>query len=131
MQQTYKDRLNLNQTQLRWMNEYAHLYCEAQHKLYAELAKGKLASDIKSEFSREYGLTSRQFNAMSIEFGGKIASTVELIKLNKQDIKTNINKTVKAIASAAKLLKEKARALIKSNENKINFSEEQKKKNSE
>ena len=68
---------------------------------------------------------------MSIEFGGKIASTVELIKLNKQDIKTNINKTVKAIASAAKLLKEKARALIKSNENKINFSEEQKKKNSE
>ena len=131
MQQTYQDRLNLNQTQLRWMNECAHLYCGAQHKLYAELAKGKSAAEIKPKFSRENGLTSRQFNAISIELGGKIASTVELIKLNKQDIKTNINKTVKAIASAAKLLKEKARALIKSNENKINFSEEQKKKNSE
>ena len=67
---------------------------------------------------------------MSIEFGGKIASTVELIKLNKQDIKTNINKTVKAIASAAKSLKEKAKALLTSNENKVGFSEEQKKENS-
>ena len=130
MQQTFQDRLKLDQTQSRWMNEYANLYCGAQHKLYAEIAKGKSAAEIKPEFSRENGLTSRQFNAMSIELGGKIDSTIELLKLNKQDIKDNIKKIGKAISSAAKSLKEKAKALITSNENKVGFTEEQKKENS-
>jgi len=130
MQQTFQDRLKLDQTQSRWMNEYANLYCGAQHKLYAEIAKGKSAAEIKPEFSRENGLTSRQFNAMSIELGGKIDSTIELLKLNKQDIKDNIKKIGKAISSAAKSLKEKAKALLTSNANKVGFSEEQKQENS-
>ena len=130
MQQTYQDRLRLDQTQVRWMNEYANLYCGAQHKLYAELAKGKSAAEIKPEFSRENGLTSRQFNAMSIELAGKIDSTIELLNRNKQDIKDNIKKIGKAISSAAKSLKEKDKALLTSNANKVGFSEEQKKENS-
>lgn len=130
MQQTYQDRLELDQTQLRWMNEYTDLYCGLQHKLYSRLAKGESAFKIKSEFSRENGLTSRQFNAMSIELDGKIKSTFELLKNNKHDIESNIKKTVKAVATAAKTLKEKLQALFKSNENKANFSDAQKTENS-
>lgn len=130
MQQTYQDRLNLDQTQSRWMNEYADLYCGLQHKLYAKLANGESAIKIKSEFSRENGLTSRQFNAMSIELDGKIKSTVELLKNNKHDIESNIKKVAKAVATTAKSLKEKLIALFKSNENKANFSDAQKTENS-
>ena len=113
MQQTYQDRLELNRVQTHWMNQFADLYSGLQRDLYARIAKGESPAQIKPEFCAVNEISSRQFNAISIELSGKIASTVELLKLNKHEIEANIKKATAAIATAAKAIKSKNKSLEK------------------
>lgn len=106
MQQTYQDRLNLDATQKRWLDAFGSLYGQLQRKLYAHAAKGEKLSDLKSAFSFTHGISARQFNAMRIELEGKIAGTVELLKVRKKDLSNSIKKTTNTISKIDKSIKE-------------------------
>lgn len=110
MQQTYQDRLDLTPVQQRWFGAFGALYGTAQRKLYAQVAKGEVAMDLKVKFCNDYGLSARQFNALRIELAGKIDSTVELLKTRKKDLKNGIASTIKSIARLTKAIKEQKSA---------------------
>jgi IS605 OrfB family transposase len=102
MQQTYQDRLDLTPMQQRWLDAFGALYGTTQRKLYAQVAKGEVAMDLKVRFCNDYGLSARQFNALRIELAGKIDSTIELLKVRKTDLKSGIKATLKSIAKISK-----------------------------
>ena len=105
MQQTYQDRLILDATQTRWLDTFGGLYGQLQRKLYSHAAKGENLSDLKSAFSATHGISARQFNAMRMELEGKIAGTVELLKVRKKDLSNSIKKTISKIAAIEKSIK--------------------------
>lgn len=74
---TYQTRLELDDRGRRLLDDYAALYGRAERKLFAAFAAGAAIDKLKSEFLREFGLTARQFNAISAGLKGKIASIKE------------------------------------------------------
>lgn len=89
---------------VRWLDAFGALYGKLQRKLYALIAKGENASALKVEFSAEFGLSARQFNAMRIELQGKIVSTVELLKLRKKELQGGIGSIKRSIKKIEKAL---------------------------
>lgn len=102
MQQTYQDRLSLDAEQQRWLGACGELYGRLQRTLYASIAKGENASRIKPEFCAVHGLSARQFNAMRLELEGKISGTVELLKLRKKELKSDVQSVTRSIANLEK-----------------------------
>ena len=98
MQQTYQDRLALDASQQRWLGAFGELYGRLQRTLYASIARGENASQLKPQFCAEHGLSARQFNAMRLELEGKISGTVELLKLRKKELKGDVQSVTRSIA---------------------------------
>ena len=72
---TYQTRLNLSSEQAAVLDAYADLHSKAQRSLFAALQAGQRSlNELKREFTRQFGLTSRQFNALRIELEGKMES---------------------------------------------------------
>jgi len=73
-----------------WILEYSALMAQVEHKLFAELCKGKQAGALKSSYLIQYGITARQFNAIRVKLEGKIDSIQQrrkqLIEEKKQQI---------------------------------------------
>jgi len=74
---TYQARLELDAHGERALNAYAQVYGRAERKLFAAVAAGASIDKLKSAFITEFGLTARQFNAISAGLKGKIASIKE------------------------------------------------------
>ena len=94
----------------------AALLSRAERCLWAEMAKGRKPNDCKSEFLRRFGITARQFNALSVAAKGKASSLKEIGKLRLRELDSRIKATLKTIrklekrkASAAKLHQKKRR----------------------
>ena len=98
MQQTYQDRLALDASQQRWLGAFGELYGRLQRTLYASIAQGENASQLKPAFCAEHGLSARQFNAMRLELEGKISGTAELLKLRKKELKGDVQSAMRSIA---------------------------------
>lgn len=97
MQATYQDRLQLTDANLRWMGAFGQLHGELERILYARIARGDNPLKIKKAFCAEFGITSRQYNALRLMLEGKISSTVELLKLNQSELSVHIASTIKSI----------------------------------
>ena len=69
----------------------ATLLSRVQHNLYADLCKGKTASELKSPYLQIYKITARHFNAIRVQLEGKIASITEIQKLQIKDDKQRIS----------------------------------------
>lgn len=102
MQQTYQDRLSLDADQQRWMGAFGELYGRLQRTLYASIARGKNASQLKPAFCLEHGLSARQFNALRLELEGKISGTVELLKLRKKELKGDVQSVTRSTSKLEK-----------------------------
>ncbi len=74
---TYQARVDLDAHGERALDAYAQLFCSAERKLFAAFAAGASIDKVKSEFITEFGLTARQFNAISAGLKGKIAGIKE------------------------------------------------------
>jgi IS605 OrfB family transposase len=98
MQQTYQTRLTLDNAQQRWLGEFAQHYGRVQRILYAHVAKGERANELKTTFCAVHGLSARHFNAMRIELDGKLAATVELLKARKKDLQQKIAGARRAVS---------------------------------
>jgi IS605 OrfB family transposase len=96
-------------------SEYANLMGHAERSLFADLAAGKKANDLKSPYLVQFGLTARQFNAVRVNLEGKISSIRErsrlLIARKKETVEALKTKIAKL--KNKKILHEKKRRLAR------------------
>ena len=71
---TYQTRLEVNESAMAILDEYAKLANLVERSLYAQVAKGKTSASCKNEFLKRFGVTARQFNACRVNLEGKIAA---------------------------------------------------------
>ena len=74
---TYQARLIVDPAIEAALSAYARLFGHAERCLFAATARGHDADKIKPAFSRQHGLTARQYNAVSAGLKGKVASIKE------------------------------------------------------
>ena len=53
---------------------YAELYGQVERKLFAEVAAGRSAAPLKSDYIREHGIPARLFNAVRVSLDGKVSA---------------------------------------------------------
>ncbi|MES2273286.1 MAG: transposase [Chlamydiota bacterium] len=93
--------------------EYSILMAQVEHKLFADLSKGKESGSLKSSYLVKYGITARQFNATRVNLEGKIDSIkqrqTQLIEEKKQQIEALEKKLIRL--KNKKVLHQKKRRL--------------------
>ena len=113
---TYQGRPVLNGAQTVFLDSYARHYNHVERNLYADMRRhGRSAVSFKNEYLVRFGITARQFNAISRNLEGKIASVKELLPQHKQEIETRIARAKRVlgkIRSPFKLHQKKRRLHI-------------------
>ena len=56
------------------LSAYAELYGKIQRKLFADVAAGRSAVLLKSEYIKEHGIPARLFNGVRVSLDGKVSS---------------------------------------------------------
>ena len=111
-QRTYQSRIAPLPEEENLLGAYAGLFGKAQRTLFAKLQAGRDVVSLKRQFLPEFGVSARQFNAMSAELKGKISSIKErragLIKEAEQRI-ARAKTVLKKIASSEKRHNKKRR----------------------
>jgi len=98
MIRTVQTRLALDPDAAGRFDDYAALYGKAERALFAEVAKGGHLDQLKAGFSAQFGLTARQYNALSSSIKGKIKSLVEIRKRRIADIEDHRSRLERLIA---------------------------------
>ena len=83
------------------LSAYAALYGRVQRKLFAEVAAGRSATALKSEYLRRYGIPARLFNGVRVSLEGKVASVKEQQKLQLDSLGRRMARAERQIADAA------------------------------
>ena len=87
------------------LSAYASLMAVVEHKLFADLCKGKDSSSLKSAYLTQHGITARQFNASRVKVEGKRDSIKQrqkqLIEEKKHQIEAIQTKLIKLKNKAA------------------------------
>jgi IS605 OrfB family transposase len=105
---TYQTRLSIQNTEAEILLECAQLLSNIERKLFADISAGKKAADLKSQYLQTYKITARQFNALSVQLEGKIASI-------KERLAGQIIETEQKIASVKKRVEKLKKADSHSN----------------
>src|ERR1039457_3819829 len=75
---TYQARPVLLAGQAAMLDAYAELVGRAERSLFAALCAGKRTlNELKRDFQRQFGISTRQFNALRVGLEGRIASIKE------------------------------------------------------
>ena len=74
---TYQSRIFVSPEGDALLSSYALLFGKAEKTLFAKLESGKNLTPLKREFIKQFGLTARQFNAISASLNGRLASIKE------------------------------------------------------
>ena len=96
---TYQTRIEVDEHLDACLSSCAALMSKVEHKLFAEICRGKDPNKLKSAYLLAYGITARQFNAINIYLKGKISSIQSLMKLHATELKGRIKKTQNCIKS--------------------------------
>ncbi len=83
------------------LSAYALLYGRIERKLFAEIAAGRSATALKSEYLERYRIPARMFNSVRVSLEGKIASVREGQKLRLDHLARRIARAERQIAVAA------------------------------
>ena len=83
------------------LSAYAALYGRVERKLFAEVAAGRSASSLKSEYLQRYGIPARMFNGVRVSLEGKVASVREQQKLQLDSLGRRLARAERQIADAA------------------------------
>ena len=59
------------------LSAYGELYGRVERHLFAEVAAGRSAAALKSEYLKRYGIPARMFNGVRVSLEGKVASVRE------------------------------------------------------
>ena len=82
------------------LSAYAELYGRVERKLFAEVAAGKTATSLKSEYLKRHGIPARMFNGVRVSLEGKISSVKEQQKLRLDGLSRQIARAQRQIADA-------------------------------
>src|ERR1700722_18341749 len=74
---TYESRPVMADSSSAILLECAAIFSQIERQLFADIARGKKATDLKSEYIKKYQITARHFNAIRVQVEGKIASIKE------------------------------------------------------
>ena len=83
------------------LSAYAELYGRVERKLFAEVAAGRTAASLKSEYLKRYGIPARMFNGVRVSLEGKVASVREQQKRRLDSLGRRIARAQRQIAGAA------------------------------
>ena len=97
------------------LSVYASLMAHIEHCLFADIAAGKIAKDLKSSYLTHFHITARQFNAIRVKLEGKIDSILQLQALRIETKKHQIRALEEKITHLKnkKILHQKKRRLAK------------------
>jgi hypothetical protein len=101
---TYHTRVSVTPEQDQMLRGYTSLFGRVERTLYADMQKGKDASELKSAYLARFEITARQFNAVRIQLQGKVKAMREQLPGLIDNLKTRIRKAKKTIAKLAKLI---------------------------
>lgn len=96
MLQTYQTKLSTICTNNEWttdmyLSEFANFFGTLERKLFLKThIQGVASSSLKMAFSKEYGITSRQFNSLRMQLAGKVSSVLEKRKLDIQELEAKM-----------------------------------------
>ena len=68
----------------------AELYGRVERKLFAEVAAGRSATSLKSDYLQQHGIPARMFNAVRVSLEGKVASVKEQQKRRVDSLQRRI-----------------------------------------
>ena len=83
------------------LSAYGELYGRVERRLFAEVAAGRSAASLKSEYLKRYSIPARMFNAVRVSLEGKVASVKEQQKLRVDSLGRRIARAEVQIADAA------------------------------
>ena len=103
---TYQTRISVYEGMKRRdgdaaLSACAELYGRVQRKLFAELAAGCLATSLKSDYLKRYGIPARMFNGVRVSVEGKVVSVKEQQRLRFDSLQRRIARAERQIADAA------------------------------
>ena len=99
---TYHTRLPVNEEALECLSQCAAHISQVERSLFADIAAGHRAVDLKKQYLKRFQITARQFNACRIQVEGKIAS-----------IKAKLPEQIKSLKEKIKFLKKHVKNLSK------------------
>lgn len=103
---TYQTHVQLDEGGEAALAKAAEHLSLVERFLFADYARGKDISLLKSEYLQKHGITARQFNAIRLQLEGKIESIVKLRDEQIARLPSEIEKVKKLIVSLKKKNKE-------------------------
>ena len=79
---------------------YAELYGQVERKLFAEVAAGRSAAPLKSDYIREHGIPARLFNAVRVSLDGKVSAVRAAQRLRVDSLERRIAPGERQVAKA-------------------------------
>jgi IS605 OrfB family transposase len=129
---TFETRVKIDYLADEVLHACAHQFAHVQHRLFADIASGKKAGELKNDYLACYEITARQFNAIRVQVEGKIASIKKLRPIHIAEAKerissltTKIKKLIKTKASP-QIIHQKKRRLNKLKQNLQQLQEDHK-----
>src|SRR6267154_248836 len=101
------------------LSSYASLVAHVEHSLFASIAAGKTAGDLKSSYLTSFGITARQFNAIRVNVEGKIDAIKEQVSnriKTKKDQIESLEKAIPRLKNRKKLHQKKRRINLLKNQ---------------
>lgn len=97
---TFETRIQIDQTTDTILNRCAELFAHIEHRLFADIASGKTAGELKNDYLVCYEITARHFNALRVKVEGKIVS----IKKRRPALITEAKERIDSLATKIKKL---------------------------
>ena len=82
------------------LSAYAELYGKVERRLFAEVAAGRSATSLKSQYLKRHGIPARMFNGVRVSLDGKVASVKEQQRLRLDSLGRRIARAERQIADA-------------------------------
>ena len=79
---------------------YAELYGQVQRKLFADVAAGRPAAPLKSDYIREHGIPARMFSGVRVSLEGKVSAVRAAQRLRVDSLERRIAQAERQVAQA-------------------------------
>ena len=83
------------------LSAYAELYGRVQRKLFADVAAGRSAVSLKSNYIKEHGIPGRMFNGVRVSLDGKVSAVRAAQRLRVDGLERRIAQAERQVAVAA------------------------------
>ena len=83
------------------LSAYAELYGRVQRKLFADVAAGRSAASLKSDYIKKHEIPARLFNGVRVSVEGKVSAVRESQRLQQDSLQRRIDRAQRQVPDAA------------------------------